>query len=53
MEVEGAARGEELKNTYTLPPHFLPHREQHIIIPWRQATGTSSLVMPVGRTVAS
>lgn len=49
-EVEGAVRGEELRNTDTLPPHFLLH---HIIIPWRLAMETFSLVMAAEQTVVS
>lgn len=50
-EAEQVVRGEELRNTDTLPLHFLLRRELRIIIPWRQAMGTSSRVMGAEQTV--
>lgn len=52
-EVEGAVRGEELRNRDTPRPHFLLRRERGIIIRWRRATETFSLVTAAARTVAS
>lgn len=52
-EVEQVVRGEELRNTDTLPLHFLLRRELRIIIPWRQVMGTFSQVTAAEQIVAS